>query len=108
MITALIFFAHLLFITVVFTKKWQSDSLTSAFVNAALIILLFSVGWSISTMITKLVIGPKGFGLYLDRDAFSLLILSVAEYFFYRIYYNEKAPGNENEDLTEDEKETQL
>ncbi|MDZ7766894.1 MAG: hypothetical protein U5K00_21175 [Melioribacteraceae bacterium] len=51
MITALIFTAHLIFILLIFTKKWQNESLQTAFVNLALIIILFSVGWSIATMI---------------------------------------------------------
>jgi hypothetical protein len=102
MITALIFFIHLLFITVVFTKKWQTESLTSAFMNAALIIVLFSVGWSIATMVTKFIIGPRGFGLLFDRDTFSLTLLSIAEYFFYRMYYSEKEAVPTEEDSEEE------
>lgn len=90
MISAIIFTAHLIFILVIFTKKWQDDSLQSAFVNAGLIILLFSVGWSISTMLLKVFIEPKGFGIHFDRDTISLTLLSIAEYFFYNFYYTEK------------------
>ena len=100
MITAFIFFAHLLFVTIVFTKKWQEDSLSSAFINAALIIILFSVGWSITGMIAKVLMDPKGFGLYFDGDTFSLTLLSIAEYFFYKIYYGK-------EETTEADTETQ-
>jgi formate hydrogenlyase subunit 3/multisubunit Na+/H+ antiporter MnhD subunit len=89
MISALIFSAHLVFVAVIFTKKWQDESLTSAFINLALIVILFTVGWSISTSVVKLMIDNKGFGLQFDADAISLTILAIAEYFFYRFYYKE-------------------
>jgi len=97
MITALIFFAHIIFALVIFTKKWQEDSLTSAFLNLGLIGVLFSVGWSISGIIAKLIMEPKGLGIQFDRDAFSLTILIIGEYFFYKIYYKEPAIEVEKE-----------
>ncbi len=90
MISAFIFFVHLIFVLVVFTKKWQDENLISAFQNIALIGILFAVGWTITGMIAKLVMEPKGLGIQFDRDTFSLTLLTIAEYFFYRFYYNEK------------------
>ncbi|MBA4250174.1 MAG: hypothetical protein C0442_00405 [Chlorobiaceae bacterium] len=87
MITSIIFFGHLFFSLIIFTKKMQDENLSSAFQNVALIAILFSVGWVVSGIISKLLMEPEGFGIYLDRDAFSLIILSIAEYFFYRMYY---------------------
>jgi hypothetical protein len=89
MITALIFFGHLVFSLVVFTKKWQDENLSAGLMNLALIGILFAVGWSISGMVAKAIMEPKGFGLFFDRDAFSLVILSIGEYFFYRMYYGD-------------------
>ncbi|MHB8931211.1 MAG: hypothetical protein ACYC5R_11505 [Melioribacteraceae bacterium] len=100
MITALIFSAHLIFMTVIFTKKWQDESLSSAFINLALIIVLFAVGWSISTSVVKLLIDSKGFGIQFDADAISLTLLSIVEYFFYRFYYREEQHTQDN--FTED------
>jgi len=56
--------------------------------NVSLILVLFAVGWTITGMIAKFVMEPKGFGLYYDRDTFSLTLLTIIEFFFYRIYYN--------------------
>jgi len=98
MISALIFAAHLIFITVIFTKKWQEESLSAALINVALIIILFSVGWSISTTIVKIFFDSKGLGIHFDADTISLTLLSIAEFFFYRFYYKE-------EKVTEDDKE---
>ena len=98
MISAFIFFAHFLFILIIFTWKWQSDGISAAFINVALILILFAVGWTITGMISQLLIEPRGFGLYFDRDTFSLALLTIVEYFFYRIYYKEPtAAGKEKQ-----------
>ena len=99
MITAFIFFIHLIFALVVFTKKWQDDNLASGFQNIALVGILFAVGWTITGIIAKLVMEPKGLGMQFDRDTFSLALLTIAEYFFYRFYYNEEttAAGTEKQ-----------
>lgn len=89
MITAIIFFAHFLFTLVIFTKKWQDEKLSDAFINIGLIGLLFTIGWSISGIIAKLLMPQKGLGIMFDRDTFSLTILSVAEFFFYKMYYKD-------------------
>lgn len=87
MITAIIFTAHLIFILIIFTKKWQNESLQTAFVNLALIVILFSVGWSIATMILKIFVDESGLGIHFDRDTMSLTLLTLVEFFFYKIYY---------------------
>jgi len=89
MITAFIFFAHYLFTIYIFTKKWQDESLSDGFLNIGLIGVLFAVGWTIATMVAKLVMEPKGLGIYYDRDTFSLTLLAVAEFFFYKMYYKD-------------------
>jgi cation transport ATPase len=89
MISAFIFFLHLIFALVIFTRKWQNDSLKSGVLNLGLIAVLFAVGWSITGIIAKVVMEEKGLGLYFDRDTFSLTLLTIGEYFFYRIYYRE-------------------
>ncbi len=89
MISAAIFAAHLVFILVIFTKKWQDESLSTAFINLALIIVLFAVGWSITTALVKLFFDAKGFGIYFDADTISLSLLAIVEFFFYRVYYGE-------------------
>jgi hypothetical protein len=89
MITSIIFFAHLFFALIVFTKKWQYETLSSAFTNMALIGILFSVGWTITTVLAKALMSPKGFGIYYDRDTFALTLLTIGEIFFFNIYYKD-------------------
>jgi hypothetical protein len=91
MISAFIFCVHLIFITFIFTKKWQTESLSGAFINAALIIILFTVGWSVTTMISKAIMEKEGLGFYFDRDTFSLVLLTITEFFFYKMYYGKES-----------------
>lgn len=87
MISATIFFAHFIFILIIFTWKWQNEGMQSAVMNVSLILILFAVGWTITGMIAKSIMEPKGLGIFYDRDAFSLTVLTVIEFFFYKIYY---------------------
>lgn len=89
MISGLIFAIHLVFILIIFTKKWQYENLSTAFLNVGLIIILFSVGWTITGIIAKAVIEPQGFGREFNRDTFSLALLTIIEYFFYKFYYSD-------------------
>lgn len=94
MISALIFFAHFIFLILIFTWKWQKEGISGAILNISLILILFAVGWTITGMIAKLLMEPEGFGLYYDRDTFSLTLLSIIEFFFYKIYYNHSTAGD--------------
>ncbi|MBS4033753.1 MAG: hypothetical protein KGZ85_04750 [Ignavibacterium sp.] len=97
MITAFIFFLHFIFLLIIFTKKWQDEGLSSGFINLALIGILFAVGWTITGLIAKLVMEPEGFGIYYDRDTFSLTLLTIAEFFFYKFYYQETSTAIDKE-----------
>jgi len=97
MITAFIFFVHLIFGLVIFTKKWQDENLVSGFQNIALIGILFAVGWTITGIVAKLVMEQKGLGMQFDRDAFSLTLLTIIEFFFYKFYYLEDSIATDTE-----------
>ena len=56
-------------------------NLAPAFVNILLIGILFSVGWTMTTVIAKALMDEKGLGIFYDRDSFALTILSIAEFF---------------------------
>ncbi|MCH7774351.1 MAG: hypothetical protein IH784_08085 [Bacteroidetes bacterium] len=99
MITAIIFFAHFIFTLIIFTKKWQEEGISSAWMNVGLIVILFAVGWTVTGMIAKILMEQEGLGIHFDRDTFSLTLLTIMEVFFYRFYYRDT--------VTEDGKEIQ-
>lgn len=61
--------------------------MTGALLNVGLILILFAVGWTITGMIAKMLMEPQGLGLHYDSDTFSLTLLIITEFFFYRMYY---------------------
>jgi hypothetical protein len=89
MISAFIFFVHFIFLLLIFTWKWQKEGISGALLNISLILILFAVGWTLTGMIAKFVMEPKGLGLYYDRDTFSLTLLTIIEFVFYKIYYKQ-------------------
>jgi len=96
MISAFIFFAHFIFLLLIYTWKWQKEGVSGAVLNVSLILILFAVGWTITGMIAKFLMEPKGLGLYYDRDTFSLTLLTIIEFIFYKIYYKQPtADGKE-------------
>ncbi len=99
MITAIIFFAHFIFTLIIFTKKWQDEGLSVAWMNVGLIVILFAVGWTVTGMIAKILMEQEGLGIHFDRDTFSLTLLTIMEVLFYRFYYSDT--------VTEDDKEIQ-
>lgn len=95
MITAIIFFLHFIFILIIYTKKWQEEGVSQAWMNVGLIVILFAVGWTITGVISKLLMDQEGLGIQFDRDTFSLTLLTILEIFFYKIYY--KTPSIEDD-----------
>ena len=89
MITAFVFFVHMIFSLIIFTKKWQDENITNALLNVGLIGILFAVGWSITSIIAKALMEQEGFGLQFDQDTFALVLLLIMEIFFYKMYYKD-------------------
>jgi uncharacterized membrane protein YhdT len=84
MITLLIFYMHTIAAVTFFTKRWQDASWKEGLLAVGFVLLIFSVGWTMSTFIVSLLIGEKGFGPWLDRDTLALLLLTGLEAGFYR------------------------
>ena len=90
MIPLIIFYLHIIGISAAFTSEYQKEGTGAAFLSIGFVVLIFSVGWTISTFILKYVMDETGFGIWLNRDAFSLVLLTIAEVVFYYKYYSEE------------------
>lgn len=89
MVIGVIFLIHFIFVIFIFVKRSKTDSISSAFIDLILIIVLFSIGWSLSTMFCKLFWEPIGFGKHFDRDTIALTLLTILEFFFFRFYFKD-------------------
>ncbi|MGH2575372.1 MAG: hypothetical protein ACRDFC_06700 [Ignavibacteria bacterium] len=87
MIPVIIFYVHVIFLVYVFTKNLIEEGRLSAFLSAIFVVIIFSVGWTISEFAMSLFMESKGLGLFFPRYAFSLLLLTFMEIIFYKFYY---------------------
>ena len=86
MIPLLIFYLHIVAVVYAYTKRWQEAGVKEGVLAVAFTAIIFSVGWTLSTLLLHVISPPRGLGPGLDRDALSLLLLTVAEGFFYYWY----------------------
>jgi hypothetical protein len=93
MITLAIFYLHVVAAATLFTKRWQDSDVKEGLLAVAFLLLVFSVGWSISTVIVKLFMDEKGFGIWFDRDTASLVLLTMVEgpFFFTQMIRGRKS-----------------
>ena len=95
MIELVVFYVHVVAIVAMFTKRWQEEGLSEGFLVVFFMGLIFFVGWSITSFLMKLMMEQEGLGKFFDRDAASLLLLTVAEGILYYFYArDEKRPGD--------------
>jgi hypothetical protein len=87
MIDLLIFYLHVVGVTTVFTKRWQEEGTGEAMLSIAFMALIFFVGWGMASFIVRLILPPEGFGKFFDRDTAGLVLLTLAECFFYYFYF---------------------
>jgi hypothetical protein len=81
LITVIIFYAHAIFATYAFCKSYQSDGLVQAFLNVAFIIVLFTVGWTVSDLFLGIFISASGYSIAIPQNNFLLLLLKSTGFF---------------------------
>ena len=85
MISLFIFYIHTVAAAWLFTTRWQESDVKEGILAVGFRVLVFSVGWSISTVLLSALIAKEGFGPLLDRDALSLLLLALMEGVFFSV-----------------------
>jgi len=89
MVNVFILVSHLVFVVYIFTKKTNEESMSTGLTHLALILILFTVGWSVISLFLNIFIEPEGFGKDFDRSTITLSLLSIIEMFFYKSYYKD-------------------
>lgn len=97
MIPLLVFYVHVVAFAIAYTRRWQEEGVSEAMLTLFFTALIFFVGWSMTSFIVKIVVPPAGLGAGLDRDAASLLLLTIAEATFYYFYLKTDSPGGSDE-----------
>jgi hypothetical protein len=91
MIPVLIFYFHVVFLVYLFSKNYIEENFLSGFLSVLFVVIIFSVGWTISEFIMSFFMESKGLSLLLPRAAFSRILLTVIELIFYKFYFKKKS-----------------
>src|SRR6267143_3793531 len=90
MITLFILYLHTMAAVALYTKRWQGSNWKEGLLAVGFLLLIFSVGWTMSTFLVSLVVSERGFGIWLDRDTLALLVLTMLEAVFYYAQFGRK------------------
>jgi hypothetical protein len=101
MIAAFIFLIHF-FVAVYAFVKYKKEGMGEGLLAAAFVVIIFSVGWTIATMVSKVLFPSDLVGRWINHlqgnqlsrlfakeltiDTFSLLLLTLCEAVFYYFY----------------------
>jgi len=91
MIPVLIFYVHIVFLVYLFSKNFIEENFLSGFLSTLFVVIIFSVGWTISEFVMSFFMESKGFSLLFPRAAFSLMLLTIMELIFYKFYFKKKS-----------------
>jgi hypothetical protein len=87
MIASFIFFLHIVAASYAFARGYVDHKLSDAFMSVAFVAIIFSVGWTMAGFIVHFFFPEKGFGLWLDSDTISLILVLIFESFLYGGYF---------------------
>lgn len=87
MIAIFIFYLHFVGAVYAFSYSYVHHKLSDAFMTVAFVAVIFSVGWTIAGFIVRFTIPESGFGVWLDRDTISLVIVTILEALLYWTYF---------------------
>lgn len=87
MIPILIFWMHITAAVYLFSKRYHEETLGEAFLALGFAAIIFTAGWTLSSFIIRISFGQKGIDEILNGDSLSLILLSIFELIFYRIWF---------------------
>jgi len=87
MVAAAIFVVHGAVLLGVIIWKVRSEGWTEASLAAAFLVIIFSVGWTLSGLLAALLFEPEGLAEWMNRDTISLVIVTAGEALFYTVFF---------------------
>ncbi len=97
MIPLFVFYLHIVAISAVFTKRYQEETVGEGLLAVFFVALIFFVGWAMASFIMRLFMEPAGFGPWFNRDAASLVLLTMGESVLYYFYFKDEKKNTETE-----------
>lgn len=87
MIPVLIFWMHITGGVYLFSKRYSEESLGEAFLALVFAAIVFTAGWTMSSFLIHVIFGPEGLSAILNGDTLSLILLTIMEAVFYRLWF---------------------
>ena len=87
MIPVLIFWIHIIGAVYLFSKRYSEEGLGEAFLSLGFAAIVFTAGWTLSSFVVHLIFGVKGLNAILNSDTLSLILLTILEAIFYRMWF---------------------
>jgi hypothetical protein len=87
MISVLIFWIHITGGVYLFVKKYYEETLGEAFLTLGFAAIIFTAGWTFSSFMVHTLIGPQGVSRFLNDDSLSLILLTILEAIFYKLWF---------------------
>lgn len=91
MIPVLIFWMHITAGVYLFAKRYHEETLGEAFLSLGFAAIIFTAGWTLSSFIIRLTFSQKGIDAIFNGDSLSLILLTIFEAIFYKIWFKKSA-----------------
>ncbi len=91
MIPVFIFWIHIVGWVYLFVKRYYEETLGEAILSIVFAGIIFTAGWTFASFLIHLMFTPKGLGPLLDDDSLSLILLTILESIFYKIWFSNHA-----------------
>jgi hypothetical protein len=93
MIPVLIFWLHVNAGVYLFVKRYHEETLSEAFLSLGFAAIIFTAGWTLSSFIIRISFGQRGIDEILNGDSLSLILLTIFETIFYKVWFRKSSSG---------------
>lgn len=87
MIDLFILYLHFVGAIYAFTKNWQEDNVKQGFLSILILGLTFTILWSLSGTVARLIFPDDWNNLYFTSDTLSLILLVIPEMVFFYFFF---------------------
>ena len=102
MIPVLIFWIHIVGGVYLFVKRYSEETLSEAFLSLGFAAIVFTAGWTLSSFVIRIAFGQKGISEILNSDSLSLILLTLLEAVFYRLWFRKSKRSDHLEETYRD------
>jgi hypothetical protein len=100
MIDLLLYELHIVAALYAYTKRWQEANVREGVLAVLIIGLVFTIGWSITGTVARLVMKGPGIPGIFTSDTLGLILLFIPEAVFFYIFFLKDASAETHDEIT--------